>query len=186
MTHKIQIKGKTYDLEDPSDLAKVQALLVPPNWPVQKKDCVRAFQAVASMLCADLVRALAFNWKNITKIAQEEAAEGGKATVSCGFSFEVDQTAPTVAAIAGQKLSFSAKFSTKMKPRVLDLNQPELFEKLSEDGGEPMDLDDLTAPPEEKKPDEPKDKGDGKVVKLPGAKGKRGPKKKSTDAPPAE
>lgn len=153
MTSKITLKGKTYDLEDPSDLAKVQAILVPSNWPGTKKDCVRAFQAVAAMLTADLIRALAFNWKNISKIAAEEGAEGGKAAVACSFSFEVDQSAPTVAAIGAQKLGYSAKFSTKMKPRLVDLNQAELFEKLTE-GGEAMNLDEITEPPaEEKKPE---------------------------------
>lgn len=173
MNSKITIKGKTYDLEDPSDLAKVQAILVPTNWPTAKKDCIRAFQATAAMLCADLVRSLAFNWKNLSKIAGEEAAEGGKATVSCAFGFEIDQTAPTVAAIGGQKLSYSAKFSTKMKPRLVDLNQTELFDKLTE-GDEALDLDSLNEPAEP--PPEEKE-GDSKVVPISGAKA---PKKKST------
>lgn len=178
MTSKITIKGKTYDLEDPADLAKVQALLVPANWPGTKKDCVRAFQAVAAMLTADLIRALAFNWKNISKIAAEEAAEGGKAAVACSFSFEVDQSAPTVAAIGGQKLGYSAKFSTKMKPRLVDLNQAELFEKLTE-GGEAMDLDEITAPPpEEEKPEAEAEEKD--------AKPKRSRKKVFTGSPGSE
>lgn len=171
MTSKITIKGKTYDLEDPSDLAKVQALLVPANWPVSKKDCVRSFQATAAMLCSDLLRSLAFNWKNITKIAQEEAAEGGKATVACSFGFEIDQTAPTVAAIGGQKLGYSAKFSTKMKPRVVDLNQTELFDKVC-DENEAMNFDELATPPEEEKEN----------AETAPAEGKKTRKKKSTPA----
>lgn len=153
MNSKITIKGKTYDLEDPSDLAKVQAILVPTNWPTAKKDCIRAFQATAAMLCADLVRSLAFNWKNLSKIAAEEAAEGGKASVACAFGFEIDQTAPTVAAIGSQKLGYSAKFATKMKARVVDLNQTELFDKVCE-GDESMNFDELVTPPEEEKKDD--------------------------------
>lgn len=178
MTSKITIKGKTYDLEDPSDLAKVQALLVPVNWPAAKKDCVRAFQATAAMLSADLVRSLAFNWKNITKIAAEEAAEGGKAAVACSFSFEIDQSAPTVAAIGGQRLGYSAKFSTKMKPRIVDLNQAELFEKLTESDG-PMDLDEITAPPPEEEKTEDGTEPEAGAAEKP----KRGRKKKEWTGP---
>ncbi len=176
MSTKIQIKGKTYDLEDPNDLAKVQALLVPANWPGSKKDGVRLFQTVSTMLTAQLLRHLAFNWKQITKIAQEEASEGNRAAVPIAFGFEIDQTAPSVAAIAGIKMSYSAKFSTKGKPQTHDLNQGDLFESSG-----PINLDDEQEPEpeEEKKDEEGGDKAPAEGKKPRGKKNKSTPKAES-------
>lgn len=176
---KVTIGGKAVDLEDVGDLAKVQATLVPANWPTTKRDCVRLFLTVQEMLKLQLARHLAFNWKNICKVTQEEAADGNPAKCKLTFSFELDQSAPSVAAIAGLGLSYSVKFGTKGKPQTCDINQADLFD--GDDVGTALNVESLEAenapPVEEPKEDKPKKpkkgkKGDAdKVVAMPPADG---------------
>ena len=134
MSKKFTIRGRTYDLNDASDLVSIQNALVPDNWPGNKPDCVRLFIAIQEMLALQLRRHLAVNFKAISKAAQEDAAEGNPAKIGVSFVFELDQTSPMVAAITKLKMSFSVKHSTEGKPQTYDLTQGEL----------PLETDDMS------------------------------------------
>lgn len=170
----IEIHGRTYDLNDLPDSVKVQNMLCPENWPGTKKDAVRHFLALRSLVMHQLGRHFAANFKKIAQRCMEEAEEQQPARVSIGFSFEVDMSAPTVAALAAHKMSFSVKHETKGKPQTIDLNQEEL--PLGENIGGELDPHDPEPPPEEEQtqtpdesavppPDEPPADGENKVEK---------------------
>ena len=130
MSNKILINGQNVDLDDVRRLRQrfFHALLIPPGWRGTKSDCVRLFIATQDMLSFDFRRLLAHNWKDIVEIALRQQARGVDqgARVSVSVSFELDHTAPTVAAITKMQLGFSEKFMTKVKPRTRDLAQDEL------------------------------------------------------------
>lgn len=134
MSKKFTIRGKTYDLEDAADVVSIQNALVPENWPGKKADCVRLFLALQDMLSKQIARHLAANFRQISKSAQEELADGGSGKVAVSFAFEIDQTSPLVAALTKLKMSFSVKYATDGKPQTFDLTQGEL----------PLDGDDMT------------------------------------------
>lgn len=126
MAKKFTIRGKTYDLDDAADLVSIQNAMVPDNWPGKKADCVRLFIALQGMLSLQLARHFAANFKQISKAAQEEQAEGGSARIGVAFNFEIDQTSPLVAAITKLSMGFSVKHKTEGKPQTFDLTQGEL------------------------------------------------------------
>lgn len=125
---KIHIRGRTYNLDDLSDLTSIQAVLVPDNWPTKKSEGVKHFISLRNMLCMQLSRHLAANFKIIAKTALEEGENGDPAQVNVGFGFTVDFTAPTVATISAHKLGFSMKHETKGKPVTHDVNQGEFLD----------------------------------------------------------
>lgn len=127
--NKVTIRGKTYDLDDAADVVSIQNALVPDNWPIKKADCVRLFLSLQNMLALQLKRHLAANFKRIIKTALEEAEDNnGAAREAVSFGFEIDVTAPQVAAITKLKMSYSAKYSTEGKPQTHDLNQGEFLD----------------------------------------------------------
>jgi len=128
MSKKLTIRGKTYDMDDLQDSVAIQNVLVPDNWPLKKAAGVSLFLSLQNMLALELKRHLAANFKRITRNAFEEAeSDGGKAVQGVSFSFEIDMTAPQVAAITKIKLGGSAKFGTTGKPRTHDLTQGEFL-----------------------------------------------------------
>lgn len=126
---KVTVRGKTYDLADLADIVSIQGALVPDNWPTKKADCVNLFLSVQNMLGMEFKRHLAANWKQICKAAQEEGADGNPARLAVAFNFELDQSAPTVAAFTKTAMSFSVKHGTKGKPRTHDLAQGEFLDE---------------------------------------------------------
>ena len=140
-TH-VAIRGRNYDLNNPEDLASIQAVLVSDNWPATPSDGVHYFLSVSNMLGLQLKRHLAANFKAIMKAAIEEGEEAGQAQISIGFGFTLDFTAPTVATISAHKLGFSVKHETKGKPQTHDLAQGEF---LDEDLGVVLDVAGFTA-----------------------------------------
>jgi len=131
MTVKLTIGGREYDLSDIQDAVAVQGNLVPSNWPTSPAECVRLFIATTEMLCYQLKRHLGANWQKICKQTQEELADGNPGRIKVTFGFELDQSAPTVAAIAKHSLSFSANHKTEGKPQTHDINQGDFDEALS-------------------------------------------------------
>ena len=128
----IMVAGQTYDLEQVPDLAKVKSQLVPKNWPTSAAECVRLFISTQEMLAHQLKRHLAFNWKKICEIAAAEGEDGNPQRIKIAFAFELDQSAPSVAAIAAHSLSFAVTHKTKGKPQTHDINQGDFLEELSE------------------------------------------------------
>ena len=123
MSRIITVRGKKYDLNDVGDLISIQNVLVPDNWPGKKADCVRVLVATADMLALELKRHLAANWKKISKACQEEMEDGEAARMGVSFAFEIDQSAPSVAALTKIKMSHSVRNSTESKPKTHDVNQ---------------------------------------------------------------
>lgn len=165
--NKVTIRGKVYDLDDIGDVIAVQSALVPENWPIKKADCVKVFISLQNMLAFEFKRHLAANWKAICKAIQEEANEpGGVARLAVAFNFEVDQTAPTVAAFSKSKMSFSVKHSTEGKPRTHDINQGEF---LGDDLSVVLDVKGFAREAAEPEPKAEEKKGDEKVAAFPGS-----------------
>lgn len=156
-SNKFTIRGKTYDLSDAVDLVSIQNALVPENWPGKKPDCVRLFIATQEMLSLQLKRHLANNFKHISKVAQEEAADGQPAKIGVTFAFELDQTSPLVAAITKLSMSYTVRHGTKGKPQTFDLTQGEL----------PLDSDLTSAFDKSLEKEGEKPEKEGKVVAMP-------------------
>lgn len=128
-SEKVTIRGKTYDLNEVSDLVSIQSALVPENWPTKKADGVRYFLSLQNMLALEFKRHLAANFKKIAKNAFEDGEEpGGVATAGVGFKFEVNFTVPQVVAIGKTGMSFSTTTKTEGKPKTHDLNQGEFLD----------------------------------------------------------
>lgn len=145
---KVTLAGRTYDPDDLQESKKLQAQMVPDNWPGTRGECVRLYLSTAEMLAFQLKRHLAGNWKNACRASQEEGTSGGKARIGLTFKFELDHTAPSVVAITAIGMGGNMKFGTKGKPLTHDLNQGDFFEDL----GEATDIDALAA---EQAPAEP-------------------------------
>ena len=128
----IMVAGQTYDLEQVPDLAKVKSQLVPKNWPTSAAECVRLFISTQEMLAHQLKRHLAYNWRKICEIAAAEGEDGNPQRIKIAFAFELDQSAPSVAAIAAHSLSFAVTHKTKGKPQTHDINQGDFLEDLGE------------------------------------------------------
>ena len=131
MTVKITIGGREYDLSDVQDAVAVQGNLVPSNWPTSPAECVRLFTATAEMLSYQLKRHLGANWQKICKQTQDEIADNNPGRIKIAFNFELDQSAPSVAAIAGHSLNYGMQHKTKGKPMTYDINQGDFDETLS-------------------------------------------------------
>lgn len=123
----IKIGDREYDMSEIADVAQLQATLVPDNWPGNKADCVRLFLQTSELLAFQFKRHLAHNWLKLCKTARESADEGDPAKIKAGFAFELDQSAPLVAAITKCKMSFSATHSTESKPITRDITQGEFL-----------------------------------------------------------
>jgi hypothetical protein len=123
----VKIGDREYDLSEVADVAQLQATLVPDNWPGNKADCVRLFLQTRELLAFQFSRHLAHNWLKLCKTAQETKEDGDPAKVKAGFAFELDQSAPLVAAITKCKMSFSATHSTESKPITKDITQGEFL-----------------------------------------------------------
>ena len=152
----ITIRGKSYNMDDLQDAVSIQKALVPDNWPLEKSAGVKLFLSLQNMLALQLKRHLAANFKRILRNAFEEAEdEGGKAAQAVSFTFEIDVTAPQVAAITKLKMAGSSKFLTTGKPVTHDLTQGEF---LDENLGVVLDVkgfaEEQATPPEEEKPEE--------------------------------
>lgn len=127
-TTKVTFGGKTYDLDKLEEAAQIQALLVPENYPGSKRDGVRLYLSLQSMLVTEFSRHLTHNFGKILKTALEEKADGdGEPIVDVGFAASLNFTAPTVAAHGKCKMSFSRKYSTESKPKTHDINQGEFL-----------------------------------------------------------
>jgi hypothetical protein len=124
---KVFIGGKLLDLADLNDAKYAQEKLIPDNWPIDKSEGVRLFVSTQNMLASEFKRHLAHHFKKICKRTQEEMADGEPARIKIAFSFEIDQSAPTVAAIGETAMSFSSKESSKGKAKTFDINQGEFF-----------------------------------------------------------
>ncbi|MGB8296387.1 MAG: hypothetical protein WCG85_13250 [Polyangia bacterium] len=133
MPIKITIGGREFDLSQAEDAIAVEANLVPANWPTSPAECVRLFTATTEMLTYQLKRHLGANWQKICKQTQEELADGNPGRIQIGFAFELDQSAPTVAAIAEHSLGFSVAHKTKGKPQSYDINQGTFDETMAKD-----------------------------------------------------
>ncbi len=126
----VTIRGRTYDLDDISDLKSIQTVLVPDNWTTaHAADGVRLFLSLQNMLAMQLKRHLAANFKTLVKTAIEEGEDGAKQAVSVSYNFTIDVTAPTVATISANKLGFSARHETVGKAMTYDLNQGEFLDE---------------------------------------------------------
>lgn len=126
---KVYIGGKLIDLSDIQEAKAAQEKLIPDNWPIEKSEGVRLFVSTQNMLASEFKRHLAHHFKKICKRTQEEMADGEPARLKIAFSFEIDQSAPTVAAIGETSMSFSSKESSKGKPKTFDINQGEFFDE---------------------------------------------------------
>ena len=188
---KIKIGGREFDLNNPDDAIAVQANLVPANWPTSQAENVRLFIATKEVLCFQLARHLAASWMKICKQTQEEVSEGNAGRIKIGFSFELDQSAPTVCALAKHSLSFSATTKTEGKAQTYDINQVDfdaVLESEPEIGAdEPLPIDPELTPSESPAPEgQPEDNtqytGEGET---PGSetidKPKKSRKKKSAE-----
>jgi hypothetical protein len=101
------------------------------------------------MLAHQFKRHLAHNWKKLCRQTQEELAESNPGRVKVSFTFELDQSAPTVAAFTKIAMSFSRTEKTEGKAQSRDINQGDFF---NEDLGDVLDtakLETETAPPPE-------------------------------------
>lgn len=130
-SNKVVVGGKAVDLDKLDEVTAIQAQLLPPNWPVAKRDGVRLFLSLQEMAALEFKRHLAHNFKQILKTAFEQQADGEGARVPVSFSIELDFTAPNVAAFAKTKMSFSHKFSTEGKPKTHDIAQGDFYGDLS-------------------------------------------------------
>jgi hypothetical protein len=148
---KVVVGGKTFDFDKLEDAAQLQAILLPDNWPVAKREGVRLFLNLKEMVTHEFQRHFAHNFAKVVKTAIEQQAEGEDATVAVGFAFEVNLSALTVAALGKTKMSFSHKFSTEGKPKSHDINQSDFYADL----GEALDT---AALDEEMKPEEKPEK----------------------------
>jgi hypothetical protein len=153
----VKVGDREYDLSEVSEVAQLQAQLVPDNWPGNKSDCVRLFLQTADMLGLQFKRHLAHNWLKLCKTAQEAKEEGEAAKVGMSFVFELDQSAPLVAAITKCKSRFSATHTTESKPVTKDITQGEF---LADDMSVILDTKSLDREMEEKEKELPKE-GDG-------------------------
>ena len=133
MPIKITIGGREFELSQAEDAIAVQGNLVPANWPTSPAECVRLFTSTTEMLCYQLKRHLGANWQKICKQTQEEKADNNPATLKINFAFTLDQSAPTVAAIAEHSLGFSVAHKTKGKPQTYDINQGTFDETLAKE-----------------------------------------------------
>lgn len=155
MSKKLTIRGKVYDLDDVSDVVSIQSALVPENWPIKKADAVRLFLSLQNMLALEFKRHLAANFKGIVKSAIEQGDEpGGTASTAVSFAFEINVTAPQVAAINKTKMSFSVRHSTEGKPKTHDLNQGEF---LNDDLGVVLDVKSLAEEAKQETPPTPEE-----------------------------
>jgi len=157
---KIVVAGKSYDFDKLEDVAQLQAILLPDNWPIAKRDGVRLFLNLKEMATQEFQRHFAHNFSKVVKTALEQSKEGEDAVVNLGFSFEVNLSALTVAALGKTKMSFAHKYSTEGKPKSHDINQGDFYA----DMGAALDTAALDAEmqPEEKPEEEKSDKKDEK------------------------
>lgn len=163
---KVTVGGKAVDMDKLDDVALLQATLLPDNWPIAKRDGVRLFLNLQEMLAHELKRHLAHNFKGMVKQALEQQVDNDGAEIPVGFSFELNFSALTVAALGKTKMSFSRKFSTEGKPKTHDINQGDFLDDL----GAALDtesLDSEMAPPPE--PPAGEEQGHGKKKKKPKA-----------------
>ena len=97
---KIMLGGREYDLSKPEDVVDALPLLVPANWPGQAEDCVKLFTNTVEMLCSLLRRHMAKKWLKICKVTQQNIEDNGDGVLKITFTFEIDQSVPTTAAIS--------------------------------------------------------------------------------------
>ncbi len=145
MKTKVTVAGKPVDLDKLDEVAQVQAILLPENWPIAKRDGVRLFLNIQDMAAHELKRHLAHNWKKIVRAALEQQADGDGAEITVNFSIPMNFSALTVAALGETKMSGSQKFGSKGKAKTHDLNQGDFLESLEEI----LDTESLNAPPPE-------------------------------------
>jgi len=126
--NKVTIRGKTYDLDDAADIVSIQNALVPPNWPLKRPDAVRLFVSLQNMAALQFKRHFAANFKGLLKAALEEGEDSGSAKIAANFGFEIDVTAPQVAALTKLGLKYSVKHGTTGKPQTHDLTQGEFLD----------------------------------------------------------
>ncbi len=173
----ITVAGKAVDMDKLEDVAQLQATLLPPEWPIAKRDGVRLFLNIQEMAAQEFKRHLAHNFKTIVEVALDQQADNEGAEVPVSFSFEINLTALTVAALGKTKMSFSRKFSTEGKPKTHDINQGDFYEDLSQ-VLDTAALDAEMAPEPEAEPTPGEEQGHAKKKKA----GKGKPKKEN---PPA-
>lgn len=180
---KVTLHGRVYDMEKLVDATSIQAELVPDNWPGTKADCVRLMMATQDILCHELRRHIAHNWRHACKTIQENKADGEGASLKLTFKFELDQSVPTLAAIRSNALSYSANYGSTAKAKSFDITQGDFFGDLSATvdatsldqeaqataaDKEQARLDKEAAAELDRKAEE--EKAAGKVTPLPGAK----------------
>lgn len=165
---KVTIAGKQYDFDKLDDVVALQAILVPPNFPLAKREGVRLFLSLQNMLAIEFKRHFAHNFSKIVATAMAQQEDKEEPSVALGFSVDLNMTALTVAALGKTKMSFSRKFSTEGKPKTHDIAQGDF---LDDDMNVVLDvaaLDREMAP--EPKPEKPKKEpkpAKSKVVKMP-------------------
>lgn len=164
---KVTVGGKTVDLDKLEELAQVQAILLPENWPIAKRDGVRLFLNLQDMAAHEFKRHLAHNFKKIVRAALEQQADGDGAEITVSFSLPMNFSALTVAALGETKLSGSQKFGSKGKAKSHDLNQGDFLEDLEE----VLNTESLNPPPPPEPEPEPtagEEQGHGKKKKKAG------------------
>ena len=130
--NQVTIRGKTYNLDDAADVVSIQNALVPENWKLRKADAVRLFVSLQNMAALQFKRHFAANFKGLLKAALEEGEDSGAAKIGAAYAFEIDVTAPQVAALTKLKMSYSVKHGTDGKPQTHDLTQGEFLDENDE------------------------------------------------------
>jgi len=174
---KVVVGGKTVDIEKLEELAQLQAQLLPDNWPIAKREGVRLFLNTQEMAVHEFKRHLARNYRLIVKVALEQQAENEGAEVTVGFSFDLNFSALSVAAIGKNKMSFSQKFSSEGKPKAHDINQGDFMGELSEE----LDPASLAREEEEDRAAEEEEEKEFAAVKAEKAMAGKSKGKKDTD-----
>lgn len=152
---KVVLNGKTYDYDKLEDVAQLQSILLPPDWPIAKRDGVRLFLNLREMLTHEFQRHFAANFKKVVRSALEQKDDGEDPIVALAFGFDVNLSALTLASIGKTKFGGSQKFSTTGSAKSHDINQGDFLADLSETL-DTAKLEAEGAPPVEEKKDKPK------------------------------
>ena len=137
---KIMLGGREYDLSKPEDVVDALPLLVPANWPGQAEDCVKLFTNTVEMLCSLLRRHMAKKWLKICKVTQQNIEDNGDGVLKITFTFEIDQSVPTTAAISKNSVAFSAGTEkSEGYAQTCDLTQGDFSENLLNEPKDPSD-----------------------------------------------
>lgn len=129
---KVVIGGKSYDFDKIEEAAQLQAILLPANWPIAKRDGVRLFLNQRDMLTHEFQRHFASNYKKLVRAALEQQEDGEGASIAVSFAFDVNFSALTVAAIDKTKMGGSQKFGTTGKAKSHDIAQGDFYADISE------------------------------------------------------